>query len=65
MRSEEIGKRGVACAEAWGGGVGVGVGDGVGVGVGVGDGVGVGVGVGDANLTPLLQTNFFPDLMQV
>ena len=55
MRSEEIGKRGVACAEAWG----------VGVGVGVGVGDGVGVGVGDANLTPLLQTNFFPDLMQV
>ena len=51
MSSEEIGNRGVACAEAWG------------VGVGVGDGVGV--GVGDANLTPLLQTNFFPDLMQV
>ena len=50
---------------------GVGVGIGVGVGVGVGIGVGVGVGVGEGisvaffTATPLFQTNFFPDLMQV
>ena len=36
------------------------IGVGVGVGVGVGDGVGVGL-----TATPLFQTNFFPDLMQV
>ena len=83
MRSEEIGKRGVACAEAWGVGIGVGVGVGVGLGVGVtpivptgspiavGDWLGVGLGVedgigfGETTFTPLLQTNFFPDLIQV
>ena len=57
MRSEEIGKRGVACAEAWGVGIGVGVG----VGLGVEDGI----GFGETTFTPLLQTNFFPDLIQV
>ena len=41
----------------------MGVGDGVGVGVGVGDGVGVGVGFLIA--TPLFQTSFVPDFMQV
>ena len=50
-------------------GVGVGVevgdGDGEGVGVAVGVGVEVGVGVGRETFTPLLQTSFFPDLMQV
>jgi hypothetical protein len=58
-------------------GVGVGVGSGVGVGVtvgvgvgdgsGVGDGEGVGVATGEGFLTatPLFQTSFFPDLMQV
>lgn len=51
-------------------GVGVGVGEtvgaGVSVGVGVGETVGVGVGVGfTATFTPLLQTNFLPDLIQV
>jgi len=57
--------------------VGVAVGLGVGEGVGVGVGVGIGVGVGELNgvgegvelafltTTPLLQTNFFPDLIQV
>ena len=59
----------------WGGGVGeglgVGLGVGVGVGSGVGDGEGVGVGVGVATdagfliATPLFQTSFVPDLMQV
>ena len=41
--------------------------DGVGVGVAVGVGVGVGVGFGAAALiaTPLFQTSFDPDLMQV
>ena len=48
-------------------GVGVGVGDGVGVGEGVGVRVGVGEGVGVTFLTatPLFQTNFLPDLIQV
>ena len=50
-------------------GVGVGVGTGEGVGVGVGSGVGVSVGVatGEGFLiaTPLFQTSFVPDLMQV
>ena len=62
-------------------GVGVGVGVGVGAGVGVGEGVGVGSGdgVGDGEgggggvatgegfliKTPLFQTSFVPDLMQV
>ncbi len=50
-------------------GVGVGVEVGVGVGSGVGDGVGVGVGVatgeGFLTATPLFQTSFVPDLMQV
>jgi hypothetical protein len=53
--------------------VGVGVGVGVGVAEGVGDGsvVGVGVGVGVITgvgfviVTPLFQTSFVPDLMQV
>ena len=46
-------------------GVGVGVAVGVGVGVGVGVAVGVAVGVGFLMATPLFQTNFLPDLMQV
>jgi hypothetical protein len=60
-------------------GDGVGVGVVVGVGAGVGSGVGVGVGVGSTGLntgfgtglgatftvTPLFQTSFIPDLMQV
>jgi hypothetical protein len=54
-------------------GVVVGVGEVVGVGVvvGVGEVVGVGVAVGvddvsaEITLLPLLQINFFPDLMQV
>ncbi len=52
-------------------GVGVGDGDGEGVGIEVGSGVGVGVGVGVATgvgfliRTPLFQTSFAPDLMQV
>jgi len=45
--------------------VGVGVEVEVGVGVSEGVGVGIGVGVGDFTDTPLLQTNFFPDLAQV
>ncbi len=54
-----------------GGWVGVGVTEGVGVGVcsgdGDGEGVGVGVttGVGFLITTPLFQTSFVPDLMQV
>ena len=36
-----------------------------GVGVGVPDGLGVGVGFATTTFTPLLQTNFFPDLMHV
>ncbi len=43
--------------------VGVGVGDGVGSGVGVG--VGVATGEGFLIATPLFQTSFVPDLMQV
>ena len=48
-------------------GVEVGVEVGVGVGVGVGEGVGVGVATGAGFLiaTPLFQTSFVPDLMQV
>jgi hypothetical protein len=60
-------------------GVGVEVGVGVGVGSGVGVGVGVAVGVGSTGLntgfgtglgatftvTPLFQTSFVPDLIQV
>ena len=38
---------------------------GAGVGVGVGVGVEVGVGVGFFTATPLFQSNFLPDLMQV
>ena len=45
-------------------GVGVGVGEGEGEGVGVGEDVGVCVALA-ATFTPLLQTNFFPDFMQV
>ena len=45
------------------------IGDGAGVGVGVGEVGGVGVGLGDGIevlvLTPVSQTNFFPDLIQV
>ncbi len=41
------------------------VGVGVAVGVGVGVGVDVGAGVGLATATPLFQSNFLPDLMQV
>ena len=45
----------------------VGVGLGVGLGVGIGVGLGVGEMAGAAVLiaTPLFQTNFFPDLIQV
>jgi hypothetical protein len=50
-------------------GVGIGIGVDVGVGSGVGDGEGVGVGVatgeGFLTTTPLFQTSFVPDLMQV
>jgi hypothetical protein len=47
-------------------GVGVAVAEGVGVGVAVAEGVGVAVGLGVTTIfTPLLQTNFLPDLMQV
>ena len=46
-------------------GAGVGVGVGVGVAVGVGVGVGEGIGVAFFTATPLFQTNFFPDLIQV
>ena len=46
-------------------GVGSGVGDGEGVGVGVGFGVGVATGEGFLIATPLFQTSFVPDLMQV
>jgi hypothetical protein len=52
-------------------GVGLGVGSTIGVGVGVGevDEVGVeddvGVELGDLIATPLFQTNFFPDFIQV
>jgi hypothetical protein len=58
-------------------GVGVGIGIGIGVDVGVGSGVGVGVGSTGLNTgfgdgfgaaliaTPLFQTSFVPDLMQV
>ena len=59
---------GVGVAVAEGVGVGVAVAEGVGVGVAVAEGVGVGdpVGVGVTTIfTPLLQTNFLPDLMQV
>ena len=41
------------------------VGEGVGVGEGIAVGEGVGVGEGLTTLTPLLQTNFLPDLVQV
>jgi hypothetical protein len=47
------------------GGTNFGIGVGVGVDVGVDDGVGVGVGVGFLTVTPLFQTNFFPDLIHV
>ena len=50
-------------------GIGTGIGVDVGVGSGVGDGEGVGVGVatgeGFLTTTPLFQTSFVPDLMQV
>ena len=48
-------------------GVGVGIGVGVGSGIGDGEGVGVGVAIGEGFLTatPLFQTSFVPDLMQV
>ncbi len=48
-------------------GVGVGVTEGVGVGSGDGSGVAVGVatGVGGLTATPLFQTSFEPDFMQV
>ncbi len=56
----------VALAE----GIGAGVALAEGNGVALTEGAGVGVGVADclgvaATFTPLLQTNFFPDLMQV
>lgn len=56
----------VAVAE----GIGAGVALAEGNGVALTEGAGVGVGVADclgvaATFTPLLQTNFFPDLMQV
>ena len=46
---------------------GVGLGDAVAIGLGVGAATGVGeaTGVGAATFTPLLHTNFFPDLIQV
>ena len=66
---------------SFGVGVGVGVGIGVGVNVGVGKGstggfaqpvvtvaeqtIGVGFGGNFTTSTPLFQTNFFPDLVQV
>ena len=62
---------GVGVGVGVGAGVGVGVGVGVGIGSGIGDGEGVGVGVGIATgegfliATPLFQTSFVPDLMQV
>ena len=43
----------------------MGVDTGVGVVVEVGVGVGVTAGVGVTIMTPLFQTNFLPDLMQV
>jgi len=46
-------------------GVSVGAGAGVGAGVCTGVGVGEAFGVGVGTFTPLPQTNFFPDLMQV
>jgi hypothetical protein len=52
---------GVATGEAFG----VVVADGSDVGIGELEEVGDGVGVGVATFTPLLQTNFLPDLMQV
>ena len=56
---------GVGVGVGIGVGVGVAVGVGVGVGVGIGVGVGLGVGVGFRTVTPLFQTNLFPDLMHV
>jgi hypothetical protein len=57
---------GVGVTEGVGVGVGVGVTEGVGVGVGVGVTEGVGVGVATGRIaTPLLQTIFFFDLIQV
>ena len=46
-------------------GVGVGVGDGSGVGIGVATGDGVATGNGFGIATPLFQTSFVPDLIQV
>ena len=58
---------GVGVGVGVGAGAGVGVGEGVGVGsgVGVGEGVGVATGEGLLTATPLFQTSFVPDLMQV
>jgi hypothetical protein len=60
---------GVGVGVGAGVGVGVGVGSGIGDGDGVGIGAGVGVGVATAEgfliATPLFQTSFVPDLMQV
>ena len=58
---------GVGVAERVGFGVAVGVAGGVGTGVGEADGAGttVGIGAGVETFTPLLQTSFFPDFMQV
>jgi hypothetical protein len=57
---------GVGVTEGVGVGVGVGVTEGIGVGVGVGVTEGVGVGVATGRIaTPLLQTIFFFDLIQV
>jgi hypothetical protein len=60
---------GVGVGVGVGVGIGVGVRVGIGVGSGVGDGEGVGVGVatgvGFLTTTPLFQTSFVPDLMQV
>ena len=50
---------------ALGDGVGIALGVGVGVGFAIGVSVGVGIGVACGMDTPLSQTNFFPDLMQV
>ena len=46
-------------------GVGVGIGDGSGVGIGVATGDGVATGNGFGIATPLFQTSFVPNLMQV
>ncbi len=58
---------GVGVGVGAGVGVGVGVGVGIGSGIRIGEGVGVGVVTDDGFLTttPLFQTSFVPDLIQV